>query len=80
MVSSYGSADFLQYQYVVPNREAAKVFTEIARRARTWSVFSTLITVKAFGAIGAAGLLSFARTGITVAMDFPNTGDDLQSC
>lgn len=73
----YGPAGFLQYQYVVPHREAAEVFTELARRTRARGLFSTLITVKAFGTLGAPGLISFPRMGITIAMDFPNTGDDL---
>jgi FAD/FMN-containing dehydrogenase len=70
----YGPRGFFQYQSVVP-RECGKEAThamlkEIARLGDG----SFLAVLKTFGNRQAAGMLSFPRPGVTLALDFPNHG------
>ena len=71
----YGRNGFYQYQCVVPpgpdGRAAiADMLALIARRRQG----SFLAVLKSFGDRPSPGLLSFARPGITLALDFPNRG------
>lgn len=71
----YGPKGFYQYQCVV-SREAGKdavsaMLKEIARSGEG----SFLAVLKTFGNREAPGLLSFARPGVTLALDFPNNGE-----
>ncbi|MFY2763397.1 FAD-binding oxidoreductase [Arenimonas sp. MALMAid1274] len=70
----YGPAGFLQHQCVLPPaqaREAVRALLgEIARSGQG----SFLAVLKEFGDRPAPGLMSFARPGTTLALDFPNTG------
>jgi FAD/FMN-containing dehydrogenase len=70
----YGPRGFFQYQSVVP-REAGKEATqamlgEIAKSGQG----SFLAVLKTFGDRVSAGMLSFPRPGVTLALDFPNHG------
>jgi FAD/FMN-containing dehydrogenase len=70
----YGPRGFLQYQCVVPPTEAeagiAALLDEIARSGSG----SFLAVLKEFGDTTSRGMLSFARPGTTLALDFPNDG------
>jgi FAD/FMN-containing dehydrogenase len=70
----YGPRGFYQYQCVLPGGEPAAAQAILdAIAASGESVF--LAVLKTFGARAAPGWLSFARPGLTLALDFPNRGD-----
>ncbi|HEX4330812.1 MAG TPA: FAD-binding oxidoreductase [Usitatibacter sp.] len=70
----YGARGFLQHQSVVPRTAAreniARMLEEIARDGEA----SFLSVLKVFGDRDGPGLLSFARPGVTLALDFPMRG------
>jgi FAD/FMN-containing dehydrogenase len=70
----YGPRGFLQYQCVVPPQAAADVIAELLRRIAASGSGSFLTVLKVFADRPPAGLLSFARAGTTLALDFPNRG------
>ncbi|WP_295432322.1 FAD-binding oxidoreductase [uncultured Thiodictyon sp.] len=70
----YGPKGFLQYQSVVPmsvGRDATRAMLECIAGSGQGSFLSVL---KVFGDRPAAGLLSFPRPGVTLALDFPYKG------
>ena len=71
----YGPRGFLQHQCVLPPATARDalhgMLTSIAASGRG----SFLAVLKEFGDRPAPGMLSFARAGTTLALDFPNDGD-----
>ena len=70
----YGRRGFLQYQFVLPQKESVAAIFEKIRQAKRGAF---LAVMKMFGDKASPGLLSFPQKGITVAMDFPNTGKPL---
>ncbi|MCX7033408.1 MAG: FAD-binding oxidoreductase [Arenimonas sp.] len=70
----YGPNGFLQHQCVLPPAQArdavAALLGEIGRSGQG----SFLAVLKEFGDRPAPGLLSFARPGTTLALDFPHRG------
>jgi FAD/FMN-containing dehydrogenase len=70
----YGPAGFLQYQCVVPPAVAPQAVRELLQRIARSGQGSFLSVLKLFGERAAPGLLSFARPGATLALDFPNRG------
>lgn len=66
----YGSRGFLQYQMVVPDRDAVR---EILKIISSSGFASFLAVVKEFGDHDHGGL-SFPTAGTTLALDFPNVG------
>jgi FAD/FMN-containing dehydrogenase len=70
----YGPKGFLQYQSVVPMIDAEAVTSEMLSIIKTSGQGSFLAVLKTFADRKPAGLLSFARHGVTLALDFPNRG------
>jgi len=71
----YGRRGFHQHQCVLPHETAEDAIGEILAAAHKAGMYSFISVLKAFGDAPAAGLLSFARRGVTLALDFPNTGE-----
>lgn len=71
----YGPKGFFQYQCVIPEANALFSLQEMLKRISISGVGSFLTVLKNFGSIRSLGMLSFARPGTTLAMDFPNRGD-----
>lgn len=72
----YGPRGFYQYQCLIPGSDTQAVVEELisaTSRARSGSFLAVL---KTFGDRPAAGMLSFPAEGTTLALDFPNRGDD----
>jgi FAD/FMN-containing dehydrogenase len=65
----YGRRGFLQFQCVVPTRDALH---ELLRDPPP----SPLTVLKRFGALPSPGMLSFPRPGFTLALDLPNRGEE----
>ena len=70
----YGSNGLLQYQCVIPHRNAEPAIAEILRQIAGAGTGSFLAVLKMFGDMPSPGLLSFPRPGATLALDFPNQG------
>jgi FAD/FMN-containing dehydrogenase len=70
----YGRKGFLQYQCVIPESNVEAIGELLDRIARS-GMGSFLGVLKQFGTAPPAGLLSFPRPGITVALDFAMCGE-----
>jgi FAD/FMN-containing dehydrogenase len=70
----YGKQGFLQYQCVIPEEHLEAVEELLERIARS-GMGSFLGVLKQFGAAPAAGILSFPRPGLTIALDFAMRGE-----
>ena len=70
----YGKKGFMQYQCVIPKEHREKAMTEMLSLISASGQASFLSVLKEFGDITSPGLLSFPRPGITLALDFPNRG------
>lgn len=73
----YGPNGLLQHQSVVPSAEAQLAFREMLRATQAGGYGSFLTVAKTFGARPSPGLMSFAREGATLTLDFANSGRDL---
>lgn len=69
----YGKHGFLQYQFVVP-QERRGMIAEILQLISRSRLVCSLAVLKVFGEAAAAGMLSFPRPGVTLALDFPMQG------
>ncbi|RAL25127.1 hypothetical protein DL240_02635 [Lujinxingia litoralis] len=69
----YGERGFLQYQMVVPEREAVREILKVISKSK---MASFLAVIKEFGDRDHGGL-SFPCAGTTLALDFPNFGAPL---
>jgi FAD/FMN-containing dehydrogenase len=71
----YGPKGFFQYQSVVPPRDAEAVTKAMLSVIKRSGQGSFLGVLKTFAERESAGMLSFARAGATLALDFPNRGE-----
>jgi FAD/FMN-containing dehydrogenase len=76
----YGPRGFFQYQCVLPGAAAEQTdaLREMIGRVATSGLGSFLVVLKLFGNMLSPGLLSFARPGVTLSLDFPNRGEPTQ--
>ena len=70
----YGRQGFLQYQCVIPETNLDAVEELLDRIARS-GMGSCLGVLKQFGTAAPAGMLSFPRPGLTIALDFAMHGE-----
>ncbi|MBZ5664749.1 MAG: FAD-binding oxidoreductase [Acidobacteriia bacterium] len=70
----YGRQGFLQYQCVIPETNVA-AFEELLDRIARSGMGSFLGVLKQFGSAPPAGMLSFPRPGLTLALDFTMRGE-----
>ncbi len=70
----YGRQGFLQYQCVIPETSLDAIEELLDRIARS-GMGSFLGVLKQFGSAPPAGMLSFPRPGITIALDFAMRGE-----
>lgn len=73
----YGESGFYQYQCVVPLIGAPAAVREILGQISESRLASFLSTLKVFGDVPSPGLISFPRPGVTLAVDFANSGRKL---
>jgi FAD/FMN-containing dehydrogenase len=69
----YGPRGFFQYQCVVASPDAVEALLSAIADSSSGSFLAVL---KEFGDRPSPGLLSFPRAGYTLALDFPNRGED----
>ncbi|MBM3547586.1 MAG: FAD-binding oxidoreductase [Alphaproteobacteria bacterium] len=70
----YGPRGFLQHQCVVPPASAPHAMRAILGAIAEAGTGSMLAVLKVFGSAPGRGLVSFARPGTTLALDFPFGG------
>ena len=70
----YGPGGFVQYQCVVPDEPGGGAIRVIIDRISRSGEPASLAVLKRFGTMPPAGLLSFARPGLTLAVDFAVRG------
>lgn len=71
----YGPRGFFQYQSVVPRDVGRDAVHAMLREIARAGDGSFLAVLKTFGNREALGMLSFPRPGVTLALDFPNKGE-----
>lgn len=71
----YGRKGFYQYQCVLPPEVAREATAQLLDAIAKSGQGSFLAVLKTFGSQPSLGMLSFARPGTTLALDFPNLGD-----
>jgi FAD/FMN-containing dehydrogenase len=74
----YGPRGLYQYQCVIPGAAGPDATAQLLRAIARSGQGSFLAVLKMFGPLGSPGMLSFPREGITLALDFPNTGARLE--
>jgi FAD/FMN-containing dehydrogenase len=71
---AYGPKGLRQHQSVLPRDAAESAVAQMLERAQRAGHASFLTVLKSFGAMPGAGLLSFARPGVTLTLDFAYRG------
>ena len=70
----YGRRGFFQYQFVAPMAAGESVVSRVLEKVSKSGAASFLAVIKTFGHRPPAGMLSFPRPGVTLAMDLANQG------
>ena len=70
----YGPKGFYQYQCVVPTPTAREATAALLETIASSGLGSFLTVLKRLGSVSSPGMLSFPREGVTLAIDFPNSG------
>lgn len=70
----YGPDGLYQHQSVLPVDGAQRAIASLLETSQQSGEASFLTVLKRFGAIASPGMLSFARPGYTLTLDFPNRG------
>jgi FAD/FMN-containing dehydrogenase len=70
----YGPTGFYQYQCVIPGNSSQSNVTALLTQIKKSGQGSFLAVLKTFADRQPAGMLSFPREGVTLALDFPNRG------
>ena len=73
----YGPNGFYQYQCVIPNEQGKKAIAGLLSQIAQSGQGSFLAVLKVCGAMPSDGLLSFPLPGVSLALDFPNSGEKL---
>lgn len=71
----YGRRGFFQYQFVTPMAASESVVSRVLEKVSKSGAASFLAVMKTFGHRLPAGMLSFPRARVTLAMDLPNLGE-----
>ena len=71
----YGRRGFYQYQFVLPMR-SREALADVLRAIAQHGQGSFLAVLKTFGDKQSDGMLSFPMPGVTLALDFPNRGEE----
>jgi hypothetical protein len=71
----YGRRGMLQYQCVIPHQNALDAISVLLDVISASGRASFLAVLKTFGDLPSPGLLSFPRSGATLALDFPYRGE-----
>ena len=66
----------LQYQCAIPWGDEREVMAALLDQIFRSGQASFLAVLKTFGDLRSPGMLSFPRPGATLALDFPNRGDE----
>ena len=72
----YGPKGFYQYQSVVPRDVGQDAVSTMLQAITRSGQGSFLAVLKTFGQRESVGMLSFPMPGVTLALDFPNRGED----
>jgi FAD/FMN-containing dehydrogenase len=75
----YGPRGLYQYQCVIPTHKAPEAIAALLEKIAHSGQGSFLAVLKHFGNSESVGMLSFPREGLTLALDFPNRGRQLES-
>jgi FAD/FMN-containing dehydrogenase len=71
----YGPRGLLQHQSVVPLAGGIDVVGDLLARSQRAGLGSFLTVLKVFGGKPSPGLMSFPKPGLTLTLDFANTGE-----
>lgn len=72
----YGPRGFYQYQCVLPRGQGREGIHALLQATARAGMGSFLAVLKTFADRAPVGMLSFAREGVTLALDFPNRGNE----
>ncbi|EGV50706.1 FAD-binding oxidoreductase [Candidatus Endoriftia persephone] len=73
----YGKAGFMQYQCLIPFEDGNKSLESMLKLIASSGYGSFLAVLKTFSDIKSPGMMSFPKKGVTLALDFPNHGQNI---